>query len=258
MNKQSLEDRMKGYENVTRHYLTRRMPVIIRIDGKKFHSFTRGFKKPFDDILVSVMQNTMLELCEKIEGCVMGYTQSDEISLILCDYRRLDTDAWFGNGILKMCSISASIATSAFNKYFRNAAIGVSEVYEKRIDKANFDSRVFNLPKEEVCNYMIWRQQDAVRNSIQATSQAHFSHKQLEHVSCAKALEMLRDEKSIIWEDMPSHLKSGTACIKKLVLINEGQPDEVLRNKWTIDEEIPVFSDDRDYVERRIIFEEEP
>lgn len=214
---------MKGYENVTSHFLARRMPVIIRIEGKGFHSFTRGFKKPFDDILVSVMQKTMLELCERAEGCVMGYTQSDEISLVLCDY------AWFGHGVHKMCSISASIATSVFNKYFRNAATGVSGVYEKRIDKADFKSRVFNLPKEEVCNYMIWRQQNAVRSSIQATAQADFSHKQLR----------------------------GTCCIKKPILINAGQPDEVLRNKWIIDEDIPVFSDDRDYVERRIVFEED-
>lgn len=255
MNKTSLGDRMKGYENVTRHYLTRRMPVIIRLDGKNFHSFTRGFKKPFDDILVSVMQKTMYELCEKAEGCVMGYTQSDEISLILCDYEKLDTEAWFGNGLLKMCSISASIATSAFNKYFRCAVSEMPGVYEKRIDMANFDSRVFSLPKEEVCNYMIWRQKDAVRNSIQATAQAYFSHNQLNGVPCSRALEMLRDEKSVIWEDFPLKLQRGSCCIKKPVLMNEGQPDEVLRNKWFIDEEIPVFSEDRDYVEKRIIFE---
>ena len=118
MNKDSLGDRMKTYENVTRTYLTRRTPVVIRIDGKAFHSFTKGFKKPFDDVLVETMQQTMKYLCENIEGCVLGYTQSDEITLILCDYKKLTSQAWFNNNIQKICSISASMATLAFNRFF--------------------------------------------------------------------------------------------------------------------------------------------
>lgn len=119
MNKNdNLGDRMKIYENVTRTYLTRRTPVIIRIDGKAFHTFTRGFVKPFDDILVETMQDTMKYLCENIEGCVLGYTQSDEITLVLCDYKKLTSQAWFDNNIQKMCSISASIATLEFNRKF--------------------------------------------------------------------------------------------------------------------------------------------
>lgn len=119
MDKTTIGDRMKNnYENITRYYLTRRMPVIIRIDGKAFHTFTRGFKKPFDDILVKTMQDTMKYLCENIQGCVLGYTQSDEISLVLTDYAELTTDAWFGNNLQKMCSVSASMATMAFNKFF--------------------------------------------------------------------------------------------------------------------------------------------
>lgn len=255
MNKLSLGDRMKGYEGVSRHYLIKRMPVIIRIDGKNFHSFTKGFKKPFDDILVKVMQDTTLELCERVEGCVMGYTQSDEISLVLCDYHKLDTEAWFGNNLWKLCSVSASIATSAFNKYFRNASIGVSEKYERRIDKANFDSRAFNIPREEVCNYLIWRQKDAVRNSVQSTAQAHFSHKRLEGVACDKALDMLKAEKGVVWEEYPLHLQRGSCCIKSPVILNEGTDNEIIRNKWGIDLKIPVFSDNRDYVEKRIDFE---
>lgn len=118
MNKDTLGDRMKGYENVTRNHLIRRMPVIIRIDGKAFHTLTRGFNKPFDDVLVATMQDTMKYLCENVEGCVLGYTQSDEISLVLCDYKKLETSAWFDNNIQKICSVSASLATAAFNKFF--------------------------------------------------------------------------------------------------------------------------------------------
>ena len=108
---QSLDERMKQYEYVTRTYLTRKIPAIIRIDGKAFHTFTKGFKKPFDMVLMSAMQNTMKSLCEQIQGCVFGYTQSDEITLVLTDYATIDTDAWFGYNVQKMASISASTAT---------------------------------------------------------------------------------------------------------------------------------------------------
>lgn len=119
--KDSLGDRMKGYENVSRNYLTRRIPAIIRIDGKAFHTFTRGMKKPFDRILMSAMQDVMKYLCENIQGCVFGYTQSDEITLVLTDYEKITTDAWFGYNIQKMSSIAASMASVAFNKFFRKA-----------------------------------------------------------------------------------------------------------------------------------------
>ena len=252
----SLGDRMKGYEHITRYYLTRRTPVIIRIDGKGFHSFTKGFNKPFDDILKNAMHNTMKELCENVEGCVIGYTQSDEISLVLCDYQKIDTEPWFGNGLLKICSVTASIATSAFNKHFRNAVQGiVDNVYMQRIDKANFDSRAFNIPKDEVNNYMIWRQQDAIRNSIEATAQAYFSQKQLCGVNCSMALEMLLTEKNIEWHSFPLSLQRGVCCIRKPVIINKGTDNEVQRMKWMLDTEIPVFSENRAYVEDCICFE---
>ena len=114
----SLGDRMKRYEYVSRNYLTRRVPVIIRIDGKAFHTFTKGMRKPFDRVLMSAMQETMRFLCANIQGCVFGYTQSDEITLVLTDYASIRTDAWFGYNVQKMCSIAASMATLAFNKAF--------------------------------------------------------------------------------------------------------------------------------------------
>lgn len=120
--KDSLGDRMKEYENVSRNYLTRRVPVIIRLDGKAFHTFTRGMKKPFDPVLTQAMQQTMKSLCEDIQGCVLGYTQSDEITLVLTDYATIKTDAWFKYNIQKMTSIAASMATLAFNREFIIAA----------------------------------------------------------------------------------------------------------------------------------------
>ena len=118
MNKDSLGNRMKGYENISRSYLIRRIPVIIRLDGKAFHTFTRGLKKPFDEILMNTMWETAKYLCENIQGCKIAYTQSDEISLLLTDYENIDTSAWFDNNVQKMVSISASMATLAFNKCF--------------------------------------------------------------------------------------------------------------------------------------------
>ena len=266
-NKDSLGDRMKTYEYVTRNYLTRKLPVIIRIDGKAFHSFTRGFKKPFDEIFVKSMQETMKYLCENIQGCVLGYTQSDEITLVLVDYQNREASAWFDNNIQKMVSVSASMATMAFNRIFnREIAPYYDECYDpdpevakyyqtlfKASDKgAMFDSRVFTLPKEEVINCLIWRQQDATRNSIQSVGQANFSHTQLHGKNCSNIQDMLMLEKGINWNDYPMHLKRGSCCIKKLFKINEGTEQETVRNKWVIDTEIPIFTQDKEYVNKLI------
>ena len=275
MDKTTLGDRMKNnYENVNRFYLTRRMPIVIRTDMKAGHTFTKGMKKPFDDIFVKTMQDTMKYLCENIQGCVLGYTQSDEISLVLVDYAELTTDAWFGNNLQKMCSVSASMATLAFNKAFtRNISKQSKRFYTEYLEEkdasyietleiamnkgAMFDSRVFTIPKEEVCNYMLWRQQDATRNSILSVGQANFSHKDLHGKSCNNIQDMLMTQKGINWNDCATNLKRGSCCIK----VDDGlaQYDEAgnicgytQRSQWIIDNEIPIFSQDRNYIERLI------
>lgn len=273
--KDSLGDRMKAYESISKTFLTRRIPVIIRLDGKAFHTFTHGMKKPFDSILMQTMQETMKYLCENIQGCVLGYTQSDEITLVLTDYETITTDAWFGYNVQKMTSVSASMATLAFNKFFlENVDIyrlkawdGVSG-YKEGIDKnyitklldkikvgALFASRVFSVPKEEVCNCLIWRQQDATRNSIQSVGQANFSHKQLNGKSCDMIQDMLFTEKGINWNDFPTDCKRGSCCYKqqveKVVTIpRTGEERLVNRNEWFIDKDIPIFTQDRNYVEK--------
>lgn len=281
MDKTSLGDRMKNnYENVNRFYLTRKMPVIIRVDMRAGHTFTKGMNKPFDDIFVKTMQDTMKYLCENIQGCVLGYTQSDEISLVLIDYAEFTTDAWFGNNLQKMCSISASMATLAFNKFFseqvqdfvyawcdefgdnvllekQNDYDNAIKVYFNKLNAAMFDSRVFTIPKEEVCNYLIWRQQDATRNSIQSVGQANFSQKELHGKSCNNIQDMLMLERGINWNDYSTTLKRGSCCIKADDSLTEY--DEVgnicgytERSKWVIDNEIPIFTQDRNYVEKLI------
>ena len=274
MDKTTLGDRMKNnYENITRYYLTRRMPVIIRVDMRTGHTFTKGMNKPFDDVFVKTMQDTMKYLCENVQGCVLGYTQSDEISLVLTDYTELTTDAWFGNNLQKMCSVSASMATLAFNKAFNDnivkyidnnldANCGVTKdlteytkiLINARNKGAMFDSRVFTIPKEEVCNALIWRQQDATRNSIQSVGQANFSQKELHGKSCNDIQDMLMIQKGINWNDYSTTLKRGSCCIKTVIQ----DPNVDIKDgaypisKWVIDNEIPIFTQDRNYVERLI------
>ena len=278
----ALGDRMKGYENVNRNYLTRRVPVIIRIDGRAFHTFTRGFKRPFDEILVKSMQETMKYLCENIQGCVLGYTQSDEITLVLIDYKRLDSCAWFDYNIQKMASIAASMATMAFNKFFKvaideyftsnklvtvltkadldynNELTRYYSVLDKAINKgAMFDARCFNIPKDEVCNCILWRQNDATRNSIEMVGHANFSQKQLHQKSCNEIQDMLMVQCGINWNDFPVNLKRGSCCIREQYSIEGSDGKSVVRSKWTIDNNIPIFKGEgREYIEKLIYISE--
>lgn len=256
MTRDDLGDRMKDYyESRSKTRLTRRMPVIIRLDGKAFHTLTRGFEKPFDMIMVKAMQETMKYLCENIQGCVLGYTQSDEITLVLIDYQNLNSDAWFDYEVQKLCSVSASMATFAFNRNFARLAALEPEkktkqpnAYTEAASKgAFFDARCFNIPKEEVTNCLLWRQQDATRNSIHMTGRAYFSHKQIEGLNSNDIQNLLFQEKGINWNDLPTTLKRGSCCIKKY----RQTMNQTLRGYWCIDDEIPIFKDEgRDYIEK--------
>jgi tRNA(His) guanylyltransferase len=204
-----LGDRMKDqYEDRTRYFLPRRTFTIIRLDGKAFHSFTRGFERPYDRTLMAWMDYTAQVLCEEIQGVKMAYVQSDEISLLLTDFDKITTSAWFDGNIQKIVSVSASIATTAFA--------------EKNLGdrKANFDSRVFTIPdRTEVENYFVWRQQDAVRNSISMTAQSLYSHKQLEGKNITEQQEMCF-QKGVNWNDMPDGFKRGRMVVPKWEVID--------------------------------------
>lgn len=278
-----LGTRMKTfYEQVPKTRLSRRIPVAIRIDGKAFHTFTRGFKKPFDEILMKSMKETMKYLCENIQGCVLGYTQSDEITLILIDYKKLTSSAWFDYEVQKMCSISASMATMAFNKFFiKNIknfefeysssltpqSCDIQEAHKKYLDTlykaaergAMFDARVFTIPKEEVTNLIYWRQLDATRNSIQMVGQANFSHKELQNKSCNEIQDMLMLQKNINWNNFPISCKRGSCCIKKElseVVDTSGKLSgeiQAVRTGWVIDDNIPIFKEaDRAYIDKLV------
>lgn len=256
-----LGSRMKEYyESVPKYRLFRRTPVAIRIDGKAFHTFTRGFQKPFDEVLGNAMIATMEHLCKNIQGCVFGYTQSDEISLLLIDYQKLNSSAWFDYEIQKICSIAASMATMAFNEAFAKEVHAFEkkhrkidtqfgyytggwdsqenrelyDTYCKRLRTAMFDARCFNIPKEEACNLIYWRQLDATRNSIQMVGQANFSHSALQGMSCDNIKTMLEEDKGIIWGNYPTQWKRGTAWRKDI----------------GVDYEMPILKgEDRKYVD---------
>lgn len=274
--------RMKNnYESIPKTRLMRRTPVAIRVDGKAFHTFTKGFEKPFDMVLIKSMQQTMKYLCENIQGCVFGYCQSDEITLILVDYQTLTTDAWFDYEVQKICSISASMATMVFNKFFAEnidnycvekyintcnlkdvlSCSSLTELtkedsvlvaYINAMNKgAMFDARCFNIPKEEVTNLIYWRQLDATRNSIQMVGQANFSHKELQNKSCNMIQDMLHEQKGINWNDFPTVCKRGTACIKNKRIIGyvDGSGTTIaelinpseLETSWILDTEMPIL-----------------
>lgn len=252
-----------NYEKISQTKLMRRCPVLLRLDGRSFHSFTRGFKRPFDNILVESMQKTMKYLCENIQGCVLGYTQSDEITLVLIDYKKLNSDAWFDYRTDKMCSIAASMATMTFNKVFaknveelrKKESSYYTRVLKEAVEKgAMFDCRCFNVPKEEVTNAIYWRQLDATRNSIQMVGQANFSHTELQNKSCNDIQDMLMLQKGINWNDFPTHLKRGSCCIKEEYKDSSVLPDmQVTRTRWIIDMEIPVFKgENRNYIDSLI------
>lgn len=227
--KTTLGDRMKSYyEDRTRFYLTRRLPIIIRLDGKSFHTYTKGLDKPFDEGLMEDMKETTKFLCENIMGAKCGYTQSDEISILVTDFDKEESQAWFDNNVQKMCSIAASLATAKFNelrvlrtiqpKYLDEVGQFDSNILKSKL--AFFDARVFQIPEfEEVVNYFIWRQRDAERNSISALAQSLFSHKELNKKNTSQMQDMCW-EKGQNWNDLSINKKRGS-FITKQIFVND-------------------------------------
>ena len=239
------------YEHRTRYFLPRRTYTIIRVDGKAFHTFTRGFKRPFDTRLMRVMDNTAKAMCEQIQGAQLAYVQSDEISILLTDFAKPTSDAWFDGNIQKVSSISASIATIEFNlgMYLdEDLLLNMTE------NKANFDSRVFTIPDPvEVENYFIWRQQDATRNSIQMAARANYSHKECSNRNTSQLQDMLH-EKGINWNNYTAREKRGGWVIKKTRTKTVETPkgtQTIERPTW-VSEGAPIFTKERDLLRNKI------
>lgn len=200
----SLGDRMKGYENISRHSLMRRTPVIVRVDGRAFHTYTARLHRPFDRIVISTMVGAASGVMRDMQGCKLAYVQSDEASFLLTDWENLETQAWFGYNIQKVVSIAASSMTARFN-------IGIK--LPDTPPFAMFDARAFNIPKEEVANYFLWRAKDWERNSIQMVARSVFSQKELDGFDRDQMKTMLL-EKGVDWDKYLDDEKYGTFLVR--------------------------------------------
>lgn len=247
---------MKRYENTPKTFLMRRTPVIARIDGRAFHTFTKRLKHidksieklPFSEVMHSCMMYTTRQLVDNIQGCVLGYTQSDEISLLLRDWDTHETQAFFDYNVQKITSLMGAIASNAFNWLYQD----YDEPQEFK-DLAQFDARVSNIPFGEVANYFIWRQQDASRNSVQMLGHHCFSQTQMHAKNNSQVQDMLMLERGINWNDIPTWMKRGSCVVRNP---DRSVPNSLVRTLSTIaDEEIPIFTQDRDYIDRHLLLE---
>jgi tRNA(His) 5'-end guanylyltransferase len=268
---------MKEYENLTRFKLSKDYPMIIRLDGNAFHTFTRGFARPFDAVLRTSMEETAKYLLENIPGAQLAYHQSDEISILVTNYQLSNREPWFDNNINKIVSITASMATLAFNRIFGNKVdedFGINDYPGDAISYFNtansrlkakqngalFDSRAFILPKEEISNYFIWRQQDAIKNSISMVAQSLFSHKSLQGQNGIAMVERMKLEKDIVYTEKYSTIERRGSVVHRLEPVEyekklrlRGGITKIIkyiRSTWGIDDNIPVFKDNREYIEK--------
>ncbi len=224
MSHNEFDKRMKSYEAIFCQKIVPHFPTILRIDGKCFHNFTKGCERPFDHVLMEGMIKATMAVYDEFHYR-LAYGQSDEVSILIYHPDTITQEDFQGK-VFKLCSIASSVFTAHFNKYWSEKG---------RHDKiAYFDCRVFQMPEEEVVNYFIWRQKDAVRNSIQMLGQANFSHKELHGCSCSQIQDKLMLEKGINWNDLGVYDKQGW-CVDK--------------RKYT-DYYIPKFTENREYIQK--------
>jgi tRNA(His) guanylyltransferase len=240
----SLGDRMKLFENAFRVSLPPRMPVILRVDGKAFHSYTRGLERPFSDPFVAAMNLVATDLCEEIQGSCLAYVQSDEISVLVHTYKTFETQAWFALNLQKMVSVAA--ATAAATMTDRSVSLFGNT------KQARFDARAFVLPENEVANYFLWRQNDASRNSIQMLARSLASHKECDGLGQAE-LQELCFQHGTNWNDLPTQYRRGRCAVRQVI-----QRDGVERHAWVVDNEIPIWKgESRAYIERLLAVDPE-
>lgn len=257
MNEDSLGERMKRYEGALKLTLPPRMPAIIRVDGRAFHTYTRGLK-PFDLSFKEAMDKVAKTLCKEVANCKLAFVQSDEISLLMCDYHNFESQPYFGGVIQKITSVTAALAAVTMtleSPKFHTLCLDDMMAYGPQ--PCTFDSRVFVMPQEDVVNYFIWRQQDWTRNSVQMMARAHFSQAQCQNKDSNALKDMLVNEKGRNWNNIPTWQKRGRV-IRKMPTMRTipkgpmaGQMVEV--EDWAVDNEPPIFTQDRYYLERLFV-----
>ena len=222
-----LGEELKAIEKANEGILPTQVPVIIRLDGKAFHTYTKKAEKPFSVPIHIGMIAAASALCKEIQNARFAYTQSDEISILI--YEPADkSQCWFANKIQKMVSVASSICTTEFNDW--NLALG----------KAHFDARAFSIPKDRVADYFKWRQEDAIRNSISMLAQANFSHRKL-HKKNRRDMQDMLQLKGIEWKDLDDWKKNGSAVVKQWREKEGPNGEKVQRSFWASLEKCPNF-----------------
>lgn len=246
-----LSDRMKKYEEAARVEFPRRMPLIIRVDGKAFSKLTAQLPdKPFNRDFISVMEGVATALCMEVQGAELAYSQSDEVSVLVHNYKTFNSEPWFDNQLQKIVSVAAAVASATFTanswRMFCDKTPAEDRLGSRRCPSLNdiepgyFDARAFVLPEAEVTNYFMWRQQDAVRNSVQMLARSLFSHKECHGKNVTQMKEMCAAAGSP-WEALTPTIRKGR-CVKKNYV-------EGVRMGWHVDTDIPMFGENRAYVE---------
>lgn len=206
----SISTRMKRYETVSEHFFTPNSPVVIRIDGKTFHTFLKHANRPFDQEFMDCMVHAAVLTTSDMHGFKLAYVQSDECTFVITDYDSHETQGWFGYSVNKIVSITASTFTAHFNNLYENDVATESAYLAGKLRPAAiFDARAFVMPVEDVPNVFVWRQRDWERNSVQMLTRAHFSHKQCDGKKIPDMHEMLYS-KGINWADLTDQEKNGT------------------------------------------------
>lgn len=221
----TLSERMKEYEGSFKVALPQNMPVIVRLDGSHFRTFTRNMKKPFDERLYQAFCETTEYLVKNIPGVKFAYYQSDEISLLIRNDDKISTEPWFKNSLQKILSVSASLTTAKFNesikKHFPSAEL------------ATFDSRAFIIPEKEIKNYFLWRQNDASRNSLSMLMQSKYTQKELIGLNREKMINKLYEDLNLIYEEELDIKYRHGISFEKLVVEDKKKP------QWVINEKMP-------------------
>ncbi|MET9086143.1 tRNA(His) guanylyltransferase Thg1 family protein [Streptomyces sp. NPDC004237] len=234
-----LADRMKALESVHRNVLPRRTYAILRVDGRAFHTYLRGAQKPFDPDFAAAMDQVAEALCAEIMGAAFAYTQSDEVSVLFTDFARAHTQPWFGGVVAKQVSVAASLATAV-----------LAEQRPGR-DRATFDARVLTLDRTaDVADYFLWRQMDAVRNSVSMAARAHFSHRRLKGVPVPAMQDLLRTEADTDWFELPAGFRRGRVTVRQTgprpVEYVDGRTQQTVRTtavrSWWQTEPAPQFT----------------
>ncbi len=234
-----LGDRMKTYEREYEMYIPYDKYIIIRIDGHKFSKFTRGMIKPFCDTLSKAMEETTKGLCKEFNA-ISGYTQSDEITLILPPkYQTVDCEIQnnqiYRGRIQKLASLSAAKATQEFNKHFKDLIQPeiTLEIYKSKLDITWFDSRVFGVDtQEEAYNCLMWRARDNEKNSRSIFARAYCSHKQLHRKTSVEQTEYCKEKTGHDWNNIDPRYKYGILVRKEKYLRRMNNNEEVVRTRF--------------------------